>query len=126
MNIPTDRKYSKEHEWVKVSASGVSIGITDHAQHALGDIVFVELPETGMEVGAGEVFAVVESVKAASDVYAPVGGKILKVNEELLASPEIINSEPYESWFIVIEMSDQGELESLLSADEYGQFCKEE
>lgn len=126
MNIPTDRKYSREHEWVKVSASGVSIGITDHAQHALGDIVFVELPETGTEVGAGEVFAVVESVKAASDVYAPVSGKILKVNEELLTSPEIINSEPYESWFIVIEMSDRGELEQLLSADEYGDFCKEE
>ncbi|OPX83751.1 MAG: Glycine cleavage system H protein [Pelotomaculum sp. PtaB.Bin104] len=126
MNIPTDLKYSREHEWVKVDESGVSIGITDHAQHELGDIVFVELPEVGAQINAGEVFAVVESVKAASDVYAPVSGKILKTNEELLTAPEIINSKPYGSWFVVIEMSDLGELEQLLSADEYGEFCKEE
>ncbi|MDD3653036.1 MAG: glycine cleavage system protein GcvH [Desulfotomaculaceae bacterium] len=126
MNIPTDRKYSREHEWAKIDNSEVSIGITDHAQHELGDIVFVELPEVGAQYRAGEVFAVVESVKAASDVYAPVSGKILKTNEELLTAPEIINSDPYGSWFVVIEMSDQGELEQLLEAGEYSEFCKGE
>jgi glycine cleavage system H protein len=126
MIIPTDRKYSREHEWVRVDDSGVSIGITDHAQHELGDIVFVELPEVGAQFSAGDVFAVVESVKAASDVYTPVSGKVLKANEDLLTAPEMINSDPYESWFVVIEMSDRGELEHLLSADEYGDFCKEE
>lgn len=126
MNIPADLKYSKEHEWVKVDGEGVSIGITDYAQHELGDIVFVELPEVGAKVGAGEEFAVVESVKAASDVYAPVSGIILKVNEALLSTPEIINKDPYGSWFVTIEMTNQAELEQLLSADEYAEFCKEE
>lgn len=126
MNIPADLKYSREHEWVRLEGAEASIGITDHAQHALGDIVFVELPEVGEEVDAGEAFAVVESVKAASDVYSPVSGKIIKVNERLFTSPEIVNSDPYGSWFAVVLLADPGELNHLLSADEYAQFCQEE
>ncbi|MCG9967171.1 glycine cleavage system protein GcvH [Pelotomaculum terephthalicicum JT] len=126
MNIPADLKYSSEHEWVRAEGDEASIGITDHAQQALGDIVFVELPEVGDEVGAGEAFAVVESVKAASDVYAPVSGKIIKVNERLFASPELVNSDPYGSWFVVVLMSDPGELATLLSAEDYNKFCEEE
>ncbi|OPY56317.1 MAG: Glycine cleavage system H protein [Pelotomaculum sp. PtaU1.Bin035] len=126
MNIPVDLKYSREHEWVRAEGGRASIGITDHAQHALGDIVFVELPEPGAEFGAGEAFAVVESVKAASDVYSPVSGKITEVNEQLAASPELVNSDPYGSWFVVVELSDPGEFDSLLSAEEYGKLCKEE
>lgn len=126
MNIPADLKYSSEHEWVRAEGNEASVGITDHAQHALGDIVFVELPEVGEEVGAGEAFAVVESVKAASDVYSPVSGKITKVNERLFASPELVNSDPYGSWFAVVLMSDPGELDTLLSAEDYDKFCEED
>jgi len=126
MNIPADLKYSREHEWVRFEGAEASIGITDYAQHALGDIVFVELPEVGEEVSAGEAFAVVESVKAASDVYSPVSGKITKVNERLFTSPELVNSDPYGSWFVIVLMSDPGELDTLLSAEEYDKFCEEE
>ncbi|MDF9408478.1 MAG: Glycine cleavage system H protein [Pelotomaculum sp. PtaB.Bin013] len=126
MNIPADLKYSSEHEWVRAEGDEASIGITDYAQHALGDIVFVELPEVGEEVGAGEALAVVESVKAASDVYSPVSGKIAKVNERLFASPELVNSDPYGSWFVVVSMSDPGELDTLLSPEEYVKLCEEE
>lgn len=126
MNIPADLKYSREHEWVRLEGAEASIGITDHAQHALGDIVFVELPEVGEEIDAGEAFAVVESVKAASDVYSPVSGKIIKVNERLFTSPEIVNSDPYGSWFAVVSLSEPGELDTLMSADEYAQFCQKE
>jgi len=119
-------KYSKEHEWVKVDGNKAYIGITDHAQSSLGEIVFVELPETGAELNAGDVLGVVESVKAASDVYTPVTGVVTEVNEELEASPEKINEAPFESWIAVMELNDLSELDMLLDADEYEEFCKEE
>lgn len=119
-------KYSKEHEWVKVDGNKAYIGITDHAQSSLGEIVFVELPETGAELNAGDVLGVVESVKAASDVYTPVSGVVTEVNEELEESPEKINEAPYESWIAVMELSDLSELDMLLDADEYEEYCKEE
>ncbi|NLY18420.1 MAG: glycine cleavage system protein GcvH [Clostridiaceae bacterium] len=119
-------KYSKEHEWVKVDGNKAYIGITDHAQNSLGEIVFVELPETGAELNSGDVLGVVESVKAASDVYTPVSGVVAEVNEELEESPEKINEAPYESWIAVLELSDLSELDKLLDAGEYEKYCKEE
>lgn len=119
-------KYSKEHEWVKVDGNKAYIGITDHAQNSLGEIVFVELPETGAELNAGDVLGVVESVKAASDVYTPVSGVVTEVNEELENSPEKINEAPYESWIAVMELNDLSELDALLDADEYEEYCKGE
>lgn len=125
MEIPSKLKYSVEHEWVKVTGDRASVGITDYAQDALGDIVFVELPEIGEEVGVGEPLAVVESVKAASEVYSPVSGEIIEVNERLFASPELVNNDPYGSWFVVILMSQPEELDALLSAEDYDRFCEE-
>jgi len=126
MKTIEDLKYSKEHEWVKVDGNKAYIGITDHAQNSLGEIVFVELPETGTELSAGDVLGVVESVKAASDVYTPVSGVVTEVNEELEDSPEKINEEPYENWIAVVELSDMSELDMLLDADEYEEYCREE
>jgi len=126
MKVLPELKYSKDHEWVKVEGNRAYIGITDHAQDALGDIVFVELPEVGEEINAGDVLSAVESVKAASDVYAPVSGKVVEVNEELEDAPEKINEEPYEAWIAVLEISDPSEIEDLLSAEEYEKLCEEE
>ncbi|NLU36072.1 MAG: glycine cleavage system protein GcvH [Clostridiales bacterium] len=126
MKILKDYYYSKEHEWAKAEGNLVRVGITDYAQETLGDIVYVELPEPGSEFQAGDVFGVVESVKAASDLYTPVSGKIVDVNEELSDNPEKINEDPYGSWMIIIEMYDSNELEKLLSPDEYRQHCEEE
>lgn len=120
-NIPTDFKYTDSHEWVEIVGDGtVRVGITDHAQELLGDMVFVELPEIGRTVAAKEECAVVESVKAASDVYSPVSGEIVAVNEALSDSPELINSAPYtDGWLMTIKLSDESELGELLSASEY-------
>ncbi|HHV60615.1 MAG TPA: glycine cleavage system protein GcvH [Clostridiaceae bacterium] len=126
MKVIKNLKYSKDHEWVKVEGNKAYIGITDYAQHALGDIVFVELPETDTEISGGDAFAVVESVKAAADVYSPVSGVVLEVNEELLDAPERINEDPYESWIALIELSDPDEVEELMDAVEYEKFCSEE
>jgi len=124
MTIPADLKYTREHEWVRIEGDVATFGITDHAQEALGDIVFVELPETGAEVSAGEAFVVVESVKAVSDTYAPVAGKIIAVNEELEGEPEKINTDPYGSgWIARISMS--GETVELMTDDEYTTFLEE-
>lgn len=124
--IKSGLKYSKDHEWVLVEGNKVKIGISDHAQDALGDVVFVELPEEGDEVTANESFGTVESVKAVSDVYSPVSGKVVESNEALLDSPELINSDPYgEGWMIVVELEDESELDGLLSAEEYEAFLKE-
>ncbi|MBX6394959.1 MAG: glycine cleavage system protein GcvH [Alicyclobacillaceae bacterium] len=118
--IPSDLKYSKEHEWVRVDGNRAVIGITDFAQSELGDIVFVELPSVGDEVRAGQTFGTVESVKTVSDLYAPVSGKVVEVNEALGDAPEKVNQDPYgEGWMIVVEMSDPGELDHLLDADGY-------
>ncbi|NLI69007.1 MAG: glycine cleavage system protein GcvH [Bacilli bacterium] len=120
MNIPKDLLYSKEHEWVRREGSDLRIGITDFAQSELGDIVFVELPEVGDELTANEPFGSVESVKTVSELYAPVSGKVVEVNEELEEHPEYVNESPYEkAWMIVIEPSDDSELDDLLTAEEY-------
>ncbi len=120
-NIPSELKYTKSHEWVSDNENGtVTVGITDHAQELLGDLVFVELPEVGKELEAEEACAVVESVKAASDIYAPVAGEIVEVNEALEDEPELINSDPYgEGWLFKMKLADANSLESLLSADDY-------
>ncbi len=119
--IPGELKYASSHEWVRVEADGTAyVGITDHAQAALGDLVFVELPDVEATLAAAEEAGVVESVKAASDIYSPVSGEIIAVNEALEDAPELINSDPYgDGWIFRIRLSDTEELEDLLSADEY-------
>src|SRR5437867_12662860 len=120
-NIPFDLKYAKSHEWVRVSGDTATVGITDHAQHELTDVVFVELPAVGRQIKAGEACAVVESVKTASDIYAPVSGEALKVNQAVVDQPALVNSDPYGAgWFFEIKLSQSGELGVLLSAAEYG------
>lgn len=120
-NIPDDLKYTREHEWLRLSDDGAAMmGITDFAQESLGDITFVELPEIGSHLSKGETFGVVESVKAASDLYLPVGGEILAVNGELDEAPELVNSDPYgKGWLIKIKVADHAETESLLAAADY-------
>lgn len=120
-NIPTNLKYAESHEWVLDNGDGtVTIGITDHAQELLGDVVYVELPEVGAEVNATEQFSLVESVKAASDIYAPVSGEIIEVNEALSDAPELINDVPYDgAWIAKIRLSEPSELEALLDATGY-------
>jgi glycine cleavage system H protein len=120
-HIPADRKYAVTHEWAKAEADGVvTVGISDHAQNALGDVVFVELPELGAHIDAGDEAGVVESVKAASDIYAPVSGKIVEVNEALETSPELANSDPYgEGWFFRMRPDSLEELDALLDAEGY-------
>ena len=121
-------KYIASHEWIRDEGDGtVTVGVTDHAQQALGDVVFVELPELGSAVQAGDDAGVVESVKAASDIYSPLCGEIVAVNEELEDAPETVNSSPYgDGWFFKIKLSDPSELESLLDADAYREVCDSE
>jgi len=126
MSYPNEYRYTEEHEWVKVEGKGARIGITDHAQHELGDIVFVELPAVGVEVKRGENLGTVESVKAVGDVYAPVSGKVTAVNEELEGAPETINRSPHQDgWIAVIEMNDPTEVDSLLTAPDYEKYVAE-
>lgn len=126
MDFPDELKYTEEHEWLLVEDELVTVGITDFAQDSLGDIVFVELPEVGTMLVAGKPFGVVESVKAVSDVYAPISGEVIEVNEELPDSPETINTSPYEDgWMIKIKPSDLSQLEDLLDADDYADFVEE-
>ena len=124
-NIPAELKYVESHEWLRKEADGtITVGITDFAQAALGDVVFIELPEVGTEVEADDDIAVVESVKAASDVYAPIAGKIIAINEELIDAPEKANEDPYgDDWFFRMEPADADVLDTLLSADEYAAKC---
>ena len=126
MKILEGLYYSKDHEWVKVEGSKAYIGITDYAQHALGEIVYVELPETEEEFEAGDVFSVVESVKAASDVYMPISGKVLETNGELDDSPQLVNEDPYESWIVMVEMINKSDLEELMDEAGYKEFCEKE
>ncbi|EMS70220.1 glycine cleavage system protein GcvH [Ruminiclostridium cellobioparum] len=119
-------KYSKEHEWVKVEGDRAYMGITDYAQKSLGEIVYVELPEKGTVLAEGDTLGVVESVKAASDIYTPVSGTVADINEELLDSPGNVNNSPYESWIAVIELGNVNELDTLMGAGEYEKFCEEE
>ena len=127
MEFPKHLKYSREHEWVKVEGNVAQVGITDYAQSELGDVVYVELPEVGTDVEANNTFGVVESVKAVSDLFAPVTGSITEVNPQLEEEPELVNSDPYEDgWMIKIEMNDLSELNDLLDADEYKTFVEQE
>lgn len=127
-NTPDELKYTKTHEWVKDNGDGtVTVGISDHAQELLGDLVFVELPEAGSDVAAGDEIAVVESVKAASDIYSPLSGKILGVNEVLNDAPESINDSPYEEgWLFTLKTADKSELDALLDADAYAKHAQDE
>ena len=119
-NIPAELRYAESHEWARLEADGtVTVGISDHAQEALGDVVFVELAEIGKVFAAGETAGVVESVKAASDIYAPVSGEVVAVNEDLADSPESLNNTPYESWIFKLKPRDTAELEKLLDAAGY-------
>ena len=120
-SIPADLKYTKDHEWLQIQEDNVAtIGITDHAQDSLGDITFVELPDAGANLDAGETFGVVESVKAASDLFMPVGGEILEINETLLDSPELVNDSPYsEGWMIKIRIEDSSVTNELLTSEAY-------
>jgi glycine cleavage system H protein len=124
--FPAELKYTRTHEWVRRNDDGtVTVGISDYAQHALGDVVFVEHPEVGIEVNAGQEIGVVESVKAASDIYAPVSGTVRAVNELLESAPESVNQDPYgDGWFFRIETADAGELDALMDADQYAAFCE--
>jgi len=126
MEIKSGLFYSDDHEWVRVEGGKAYIGITDYAQHALGEIVYVELPNIGDEINAGDVFGVIESVKAASDSYLPVSGKVLEVNEELSDSPQLINENPYDSWIVAVEMTDKAELDNLMNEQQYKEFCEKE
>ncbi len=127
MDFPEELKYTEEHEWVLVEDDVVSVGITDFAQDSLGDIVFVELPEVGARVEAGKAFGVVESVKAVSDIYSPVTGEVVEVNEELPDEPDVLNTSPYEDgWMVKIRYSEPEELDELLDADAYRELIEEE
>lgn len=126
-NIPDDLHYSKDHEWVRVDGNVAIVGITDHAQNQLGDVVYVELPKVGDEFAANEPFGSVESVKAVSEVFSPVSGEIAEVNTGLQDAPEKVNTDPYgEGWMIRVKLSNAGEVDSMLSAAEYEDFTKAE
>jgi len=123
--IPSDLKYAKSHEWVRVSGDLATVCITDHAQHELTDIVFVELPESGRKIKAGDDCAVVESVKTASDIYSPVSGEVTEVNRAVVDDPALVNSDPYgDGWFYKIKLSNPAELSGLLNAEQYGAQIK--
>jgi glycine cleavage system H protein len=126
MAYPTDRKYTKEHEWIKVVGQQATVGITDHAQESLGDIVFVELPKIGAELAAGKSFGTVESVKAVSDLFAPMSGAVTEVNGDLATSPEKVNKDPHGSWMLKMTMKNPADLQDLLSAADYEKFVAEE
>ncbi|MEE4202709.1 MAG: glycine cleavage system protein GcvH [Halieaceae bacterium] len=125
---PSELKYAKSHEWARLEEDGtVTIGITDHAQEALGDVVFVEAPGVGDQIAAGDQAGVVESVKAASDIYAPIGGEVIETNEALEDAPETVNSDPYnDGWFFKLRPDDAAELDALMSAEEYAAHCDAE
>ena len=125
-NIPEDLHYSKDHEWVRVDGDIATIGITDYAQNSLGDVVYVELPKVGDELAAQEAFGSVESVKAVSELFTPVSGKVTEVNDALQDEPEKVNTDPYgDAWMIRVKMSSPGEVDSLLTVAEYEDFTKE-
>ena len=118
--------YSNDHEWVKVEGNKAYVGISDFAQHALGDIVFVELPDIDSEFTSGDVFGVVESVKAASDMIIPLSGKVLTINEAIVDSPELVNEDSYENWMLVIEIANKEELNELMNEEQYKEYCSKE
>lgn len=123
--ILDDLRYADSHEWVKLEGDIATVGITDYAQHALGSIVYVDMPEVGDEVTAGEEFGAVESVKAASDLISPVSGEVVEINEELEDSPESVNEDAYANWIMKVKVSDPSEIDSLLDAAAYAKICEE-
>ena len=123
MNTPDNLKYTKEHEWISIEGNVATVGITDFAQSSLGDIVFVELPEEGTQLTAEAAFGVVESIKSVSDLFTPLSGKILEKNNDVEDNPEACNEDPYKNWLVKIELSNTSELDALLSAAEYKEFC---
>lgn len=126
MKVEKGLLYSEDHEWVKVEGDVAVLGLSDYAQENLGDIVYVELPDLDEEVEKDEAFSAVESVKAASDIYSPVTGKVVEVNEDLEDDPALLNSDPYGSWIVKIEISDKAELDELMNSEEYEKFTEEE
>jgi len=126
MPYPTDRKYTKEHEWIQVNGNTATVGITDYAQESLGDIVFVETPKVGAELTVGKTFGTVESVKAVSDLFAPASGTVTDVNADLATSPEKVNKDAHGSWMVKMTLKNPGELNALLSAADYEKFVAEE
>ena len=125
MTSPQDLKYTKSHEWVRVEGEIATIGVTYYAQSELGDITYLELPDVGGSVSGGEPFGVVESVKAASDIYTPIDGEVIERNEDAIAAPDVVNSSPYEgAWLIKVRVSDPAQLEQLMSAEEYEELLK--
>ena len=125
-NVPAELKYTKEHEWAKREGDRIRIGITEYAQEQLGDVVFVELPKVGAKVTAHQAFGVVESVKAASDVYSPIDGEVVERNEEAIEAPELINQSPYEkAWLVKVRLSDPSQVEALLDSGAYDTFAEE-
>lgn len=126
MSAPRDLRYTKSHEWVRIEGDLVTMGLTDYAQGELGDITYLELPDVGDEVTQAEPLGVVESVKAASDIYAPVSGEVIERNEEVIGAPEIVNQSPYEAaWLVRIKMSDTSTVDGLMDPDEYDTFAEE-
>ncbi|KAF9602971.1 hypothetical protein IFM89_032974 [Coptis chinensis] len=126
-SVVKELKYCNSHEWVKADGNSATVGITDHAQDHLGDVVYVELPEVGDVVTQGNHFGSVESVKATSDINSPISGKVVEVNEELSSSPGLVNASPFEKgWMIKVEMSDVGEVNSLMDSEKYSKFCEDE
>lgn len=125
MAFPKDRKYTKEDEWIKIEGTTGTIGITDYAQNALGDIVFVELPKVGAEIEAGKSFGTVESVKAVSDLFSPVTGTVAEINQELATAPEKVNSAAHDAWMIKVTLKNPAETDGLLSAEDYEQYVNE-
>jgi len=121
---PSDRRYTKEHEWVSVSGSQGRMGVTDYAQKQLGDVVFVELPEVGRTVTQGQACGTIESVKAVSELYSPVSGKVLEINPAVTTKPETVNSDPHGTWLIVVELSNPKEVDALLTSDQYADLVK--
>ena len=126
MAYPKDYKYTKEHEWIQVKGNSATVGITDHAQESLGDIVFVELPKVGAQVEAGKSFGTVESVKAVSELYAPASGKVVAVNESLNQGPEAVNQDAHAAWMIKLELTNPSQADGLMSADDYEKYMAEE
>jgi len=126
MKILEELYYTKEHDWIKVDGNIAMIGITDKAQNLLGDIVYIELPEEDDEIAKGESYGVVESVKAATDLLAPISGEVIEINEEVVDEPEKVNEDAYENWFIKVSIEDKEQLDELLSAKEYTEFCNKE
>ena len=124
MSYPSDLKYTKDHEWIRPDGSGATVGITDYAQKALGDVVYLELPEVGRTLKRGEVFGTIESVKAVSELYAPVSGEVTEVHSALVQHPETVNRTPHEAWMIKVKVADPGEVGELLNAAQYSDLTK--